>query len=216
MAVAAAVALEVAFVVAAARDRAVAERNLRNRVLRLARMLNADLPGCPVGMRADDGDIAAELNQAMPDGLLPADFRGAVGRVLFDEAAEVELHACQRQYHARTLPAQSVPANQCQHLFQRLAARDFPQLEVPGAAQYARRDIEQAVALLVSSLRVVEQSGSLGVYFHARSCACAAIDAHEQAVLTIARVLGFQPAYFRFRARSGGRRGGLVFRVKLQ
>ncbi len=56
---------DVAFVIAAACNRSVFHLDNRQRVFRIGRVANADAPRGAVGMRADDPDVAAEINHAL-------------------------------------------------------------------------------------------------------------------------------------------------------
>jgi hypothetical protein len=76
-----------------------------------------------------------------------------------------------------------------------------PEAEVPGAAQDARRDVEQTATLRVTRLGVVEQRRGLGVDLDAARVARARVDPGEQAVGAIARVLLFEPLDLAARAR---------------
>src|ERR1019366_8288999 len=93
VAIAGAVDLDEAFIVAAGRQRAVVQGDLRHQRGGIARMANADPPGLTVGLRTDHADVTAEIDEAMPRSQIAIDLRGTIGRVFLAEAAEVELHA---------------------------------------------------------------------------------------------------------------------------
>jgi hypothetical protein len=62
-------------------------------------------------VRADDREVAAEVDEAVARAARAADLGGAVRGVLLHVAAEVELHAGARQHDARRLPAHLLPAD---------------------------------------------------------------------------------------------------------
>src|SRR5881392_3929525 len=124
MAVAPAVDLDEALVVAARRDRAAAEIDRRHHRVGIARMLNADRPRCSIGMRTDNLDVAAEIDQAMPEACFRANYRGAIRSVFFDQTAEVELHPCDAEREPRSVPADLAPADAREQGFQKGRLRE--------------------------------------------------------------------------------------------
>src|SRR5947207_6928550 len=111
MAVAPAVDLDEALVIAAGRDRALKQIERCHDSFRAAWMLDADRPGGSVGMRPDDLDVAAEIDQAVAEASFGAERRGAIRRVFLDHAAEVDFHSWKTEHESRALPADLVPAH---------------------------------------------------------------------------------------------------------
>jgi hypothetical protein len=52
-------------------------------------MTDANSPGKAVGLRADNADITAEIDEAVPCAKVGADFRCPLGCVFFAEAAKI-------------------------------------------------------------------------------------------------------------------------------
>ena len=71
-------------------------------------------------------------------------------------------------------------------------------LEVPDAAQHARRDVEEAARERVALVGVAQQRRGLGVDRHRRA-ACGGVDARRDAVVAVARILRLDAAHVRDR-----------------
>ena len=81
-----------AFVVATSGERAVGQFNFGDKLFGVPRMPDADSPGLPVGLRADNANIAAQIDEAVTRAKIKAYFRGAIGCIFLSKAAEIELH----------------------------------------------------------------------------------------------------------------------------
>src|SRR5438477_6476263 len=112
MAMALAVGLDEALVVAARRDRARHHRQRGEHVVVLARVPDADAPRLATRLRAEDREVAREVDQRAFDARVLQHERRAVHRVFLAEAAEVELHAGMRQAHARLSQLDAIPADE--------------------------------------------------------------------------------------------------------
>jgi hypothetical protein len=82
-----------ALVVTARRDAAGGQGDTSDGVTRPAWMANADEPGRAVGMRPDDREVTAQVDESRSEARVAAELGDAVGGVFLHEAAEVELHA---------------------------------------------------------------------------------------------------------------------------
>src|SRR5437879_4650300 len=98
-------------------------------------------------MRADDLDVAPEIDQTMLETCLRANYRSAIRRVFLDDAAEIESHPCAAERNPRSVPADLVPADAREQRFQQGRLRQRLAIRAPGFAQHARSDVEQAIAL---------------------------------------------------------------------
>src|SRR5207253_3493474 len=156
MAVAPAVDLDEALVIAAGRDRALKQIERCHDSLRNAWMLDADRPGRSVGMRPDDLNVAAKIDQAVAKACLRAERRGAIRRVFLDHAAEVDFHSSKTEHESRALPADLVPAHARKQALQRVRVGQLAAIRAPDFAQDARGQVEQPVALLVAGGAIVE------------------------------------------------------------
>ena len=113
VAIAAAVEFEEALVVAAGRHGARREIEPGDR----ARRLGADARcrsrhGAPSACGPSTRTSPARLTQSVPDAMLDADRRGAVGRVFLADAAEVDFHAGARQADRMSVPLDRGPADE--------------------------------------------------------------------------------------------------------
>ena len=71
-----------------------------------------DRPGSPIRLRPHDREVAAEIHEAMADTFSPRDCRRRIRRVFLHHAAEIELHARQREVYPpvpSTAPCPSPP-----------------------------------------------------------------------------------------------------------
>lgn len=193
MAVADTVHDEAALVIAAAGQRALPQQDRPHDGFLVPGVAYADAPWTAVGARADDFDVAAQVNHAVPDAGALAQRRRTVDRILLDDAAEIDLHARHRELKHRRLPAQFVPAHFFQQFLNLCGVRQFAPVEAPGAAQNAGSDVEQAVALLMAGRRVIQQSGRFFVYRNAPARGRHAIDGGQEAVVAVAGIKRFQP-----------------------
>ena len=97
MRIAASINNDAAFVVAAGGEAAGRDVDMRCGVFGPIWRLDADAPGATVGMRADDGEVATEIDQSVRKACFAAEQRNAIGGVFLDNSAEVQLHADNRQ-----------------------------------------------------------------------------------------------------------------------
>ena len=171
---------------------------------RVARVAHADAPGLAARVRADHGEVAAEVHEPVLRAAPATQLGDAIHGVLLHVAAEVELHAGLRQHEERRAPAHLLPADERQQRIDLALRRERARLQVPGAAQDAGGDVEQAVALAEARVGVVEQVRRLGVHLDAGVVARTLVDARGEAVVAIARVLGLEPRHLG--ARGGERR----------
>src|SRR6185503_18698698 len=142
VAMAHAVALDEALVVAARRDRARGHGQCREHVIALARMLDADAPRLAAGLRAEDREVAGEIDErALGAGLLQQQ-RGAIDRVLLAEAAKVDLHAGKREPHAPVAELDAVPADERHERGELRVAGHMAFVEAPRAPQDAGGRVE--------------------------------------------------------------------------
>nr|WP_293244194.1 hypothetical protein [Panacagrimonas sp.] len=173
-------------------------------------------------MRSDHADVAPELDQAMFDPVLAADLGRGIRGVLLHESAEVQLHPGPWQRDPRPFPSHLRPSHQRQQGLDLLHRRQPTRPKVPGAAKYARRDIEPTAALDMRLSRVVEQAGGFVVHPDALAGSGRGVDARREAVGLVARVALLQP--IDRRARGGAPRvqdvlslvyanGGLVWNL---
>ena len=160
---------------------------------------------------------AAQIHERVCDAMLAQDDRRAVGRIFLADAAEVELHAGTRQADVRVAPLDAIPADQLAHGvdFVRLGNARWPALEIPDAAQHARGHVEASRARRMTAIGVAKQRRGLAVDCD-RPLAGGAIDGARNAVVAIARVLGFDASHVGDDGRSRAIRACLIDRRKLQ
>ena len=72
---------------------------------------HSDAPGAAIRVRADHGKIAAEVDEPVASAEFSALRSREIGGVLLHVAAEIELHARERQDDARRAPGELVPTN---------------------------------------------------------------------------------------------------------
>lgn len=205
VAIALAVDVEKPFVVAARRQRTLAHGDTGDGAIGLARILDADAPQAPIGLRADEAHVAAEVHVAVPHAPFLQQRAGAVGRVFLAEAAEVDLHAGARQEDGAIRALHGRPVHQRQQRRQFAGVRHARLTKIPGAAQHAGRDVEQAAARAVQVIGVVEQLRRLCITFHAVATR-RGVDAADDAVGAVARIRALDAPHF------GDGREGQFFR----
>src|SRR5471032_3458959 len=86
VAIALSIEVEIALVIAAGGQRALADRNAGDAALRVARVLDADDPRFAIGLRSDEAHVAAQVYVAVPHAEFRQQRGGAVGRVFLAEA----------------------------------------------------------------------------------------------------------------------------------
>src|SRR5206468_12477022 len=135
---------------------ALAQFQLRDRRMRNARMFDADPPRTAVGVRPDDPDVAAEIDEPMTNSCVTRGAHRAIGGILLADAAEVDLHAgVERNGFARA--SHPVPADARQHLVYTRSLRHDARLEIPHRTQHAGRDVEETGALPPAGIGAVAQ-----------------------------------------------------------
>ncbi len=147
-------------------------------------------------MRPEDAEVSAQIDEPVVDAGPAAQRRDPVGGVFLHVAAEVDFHAGRGKHQVRRRPAHTIPAHGIEGGGECGGIRESPRFEVPGAAQDAGADVEQAIALGKRGARVVEKRGGLGVDPHTRGIPRAAVDGRAEAVVPEARVFGFEPRHF--------------------
>src|SRR3546814_9764945 len=120
-------------------------------------MTHADPPRRTVTVRAENADVTTKVDETVAQAVTQAKRRRGIGGVFLAEAAEVELHAGERQGDARPLPLHALPADQRQQRRQSFSRRYTLRAEIPRPAQPAGRNVEQAVALAPRGSRIIEQ-----------------------------------------------------------
>jgi hypothetical protein len=176
-------------------------------------MADADTPGRAIGLRAEDREVAGEIHARACDARLVQDGGRAVDRVLLAEAAEIELHSASGDDVAG-IRLDAPPVDQREQRLDRRIASGTWDIETPRAAQDSRRGIEGAAALPVTRIGEIEEPAGLGVDLH-RLAARVRVDARDDAVVTVARILRLDPRDFGDRLLRRGPRGCVVFGVNL-
>ena len=195
MAIAPAVEIEVALVIAAGGQAALRYRQRRHEPGWVARVLDADQPGLAVGLGADDADVTGQIDIAVLCALRRHQAGGAVGGVLFAEAAEIDLHAGLGQAQCLCAALDTSPADEPLCSLQYGVIRQLRALEIPGLAQHAGADVEQPAAGLKQGLCVGQQRPGFVIASHRRP-AGGGVDARDDAVGAVARILGFDAGDF--------------------
>src|SRR5947207_3228426 len=120
-------------------------------------MTNANAPCTAVGTRTDRPNVAGEVDEAVRYSCRCEYMAGAVGRVFFAHAAEIQLHAGERQKDLGPLPAYVGPSDQTQRALDMFSLRKNGFAKIPAAAQDAGGEVEQSVALYEAGVAVFEQ-----------------------------------------------------------
>src|SRR3546814_1371100 len=102
-------------------------------------MTHADPPRRTVTVRAENADVTTKVDETVAQAVTQAKRRRGIGGVFLAEAAEVELHAGERQGDARPLPLHALPADQRQQRRQSFSRRYTLRAEIPRPAQHPRR-----------------------------------------------------------------------------
>src|ERR1700761_6064848 len=92
MAITSAIDFNEAFIVATGGERAVRQRDFGDKLFGVAGMPDADSPGLAPGLRSDNANIAAQVDEAVTRAKINAYLRGAIGCIFLSKAAEIELH----------------------------------------------------------------------------------------------------------------------------
>ena len=184
--------LEVALVIAARGHRARTHFDGADDGVVPTRMANADAPRGAVGVRADDANVPAQVDESVRDAVIGTDRRSTVDGVLLAHAAEIEFHATLRQLHVRVVPPDALPADQLARHRKLALGGDERRAaaEIPRTAQHARRQVEAAPAQLMTAVGVSQQCRRLAVDRDRRRAGCA-VDGARHTVIPIAAELRF-------------------------
>ena len=195
VAVAFAIELKKSLVITAGGQATAIDRDRGENRCLVARVLDPDHPGTAIGLGSQHPHVTCQVDVAMAQAFRSKHRTGPVGSVFLAEPAEIEFHTSLRQAHRLRFALDPPPADQLTQGIQVGRRRQTVIVEVPGPAQHARGDVEQAAAGLVQRVGVIQQRPGLFVASH-RLPASRRVDARDDAVGLVARILGLDALDF--------------------
>src|SRR5487761_2334538 len=159
-------------------------------------MADADSPGLAVGLRANDANIATQIDQAVTHAKVGADLCGSTGRIFLAQAAKIQLHAGSAKVKLAVCEHQIVEANERQCGVDRPLIRQTRGRKVPNRAKPSRGNVKGAVALRKAGLGVGDQTRGLCVDAGRATGRRDLVDPRKFALASVARVARLDSSYF--------------------